>query len=228
MKYLSCYFLLLFCSLTGAFAQPRITLVGDTLVDFGAVYRGDKVTRTASVINAGVSDLVIEKAVSSCGCTTVSVDKQRLVPGDTAKLLLTFNSNNFIGEVKKFVLLVSNDSARLNYSVPYAANVVNVLQVNPLFIYFNGVTVGEKLSKTLWLKNTTATPIQIKKISSVSGMAVCTLSSSSVGSGDSTMLQVIYTPASEGVVKDFIRIDTDHPLQPFIRIAVTSNVLNKK
>lgn len=65
--------------------------------DFGNVARGSKVEHRFLIENRYEREVVIQSAVSSCGCTEVSLTRKRLGPGESAELIARFNTRAFTG-----------------------------------------------------------------------------------------------------------------------------------
>ena len=76
--------------------------------DFGKVIEGEKVSYTFVYKNVGKSDLVIFQAKASCGCTVPNYSKYPIEPGETGKIIITFNSNKRKGFQNKIITLVAN------------------------------------------------------------------------------------------------------------------------
>ena len=70
---------------------PRIQVIPERL-DFGKIPRL-KTSRRFLVRNRGKSPLEIYHLSTSCGCTTASIDKKLIEPGQSATLTVTFDPN---------------------------------------------------------------------------------------------------------------------------------------
>jgi hypothetical protein len=76
--------------------------------DFGTIKEGDKVATVFEFTNAGDSDLLITKAVGSCGCTVPEYPKTPIKPGESGKMKVSFNSHNKTGKQTKSVIITAN------------------------------------------------------------------------------------------------------------------------
>lgn len=76
--------------------------------DFGTINIGDKVEYSFSFKNTGEADLIITKAVGSCGCTIPEYPKEAIKPGESAKMKVSFNSAGKHGLQQKSVTIVTN------------------------------------------------------------------------------------------------------------------------
>lgn len=62
--------------------------------DFGDIKQsGPVVSKNFEVKNDGTEDVIIEKVLASCSCTTGKIDKQTIHPGETATLTVSFDPN---------------------------------------------------------------------------------------------------------------------------------------
>ena len=71
--------------------QPQITFVYEWL-DFGDVVIGEIVDRDLKVSNLGDAPLIVEVISSSCGCTTATLKRMTVLPGDSTTLHIEFDS----------------------------------------------------------------------------------------------------------------------------------------
>ena len=79
-----------------------------TKYDFGKIITGDKVNHTFRFKNIGKSPLIIESAVSSCGCTVPQFSNKPVAPGDSGTVQVQFDSNGKLGQQTRTVTLVTN------------------------------------------------------------------------------------------------------------------------
>jgi hypothetical protein len=76
--------------------------------NFGTVIEGEKVAHSFSFTNTGKHDLIISKALGSCGCTVPEWPKEPIKPGKKASIDVVFNSDNRIGKAMKDVTIYAN------------------------------------------------------------------------------------------------------------------------
>jgi hypothetical protein len=83
-----------------------------TEAEFGTIPNTDPVTRVFEVRNTGDGVLDITGLSTSCGCTTATVSRESLEPGEVADLTVTFDPathNGAIGEFMRQVFVQSTD-----------------------------------------------------------------------------------------------------------------------
>jgi len=76
--------------------------------DFGTVDEGVIVETVFIVTNIGKTDLVITKAVGSCGCTVPVWPKAPIKPGETGEVAVKFNTSGKPNRQLKTVTLTTN------------------------------------------------------------------------------------------------------------------------
>ncbi|MBC8146322.1 MAG: DUF1573 domain-containing protein, partial [bacterium] len=91
--------------------KPKIEIVGGETVDRGDVPPG-VLKQLVKITNTGTDTLKITEVKPSCGCTTAPLDKNVLLPGDTASVMVSVDVAHSSGPVSKNMTSNSNDSAK--------------------------------------------------------------------------------------------------------------------
>lgn len=100
---ISCFF-----SLSLLAKGPEICWL-ETLHDFGAFDEAlGLVTTTFKAVNTGDEPLIILSARANCGCTTPRYTLESILPGDTAKLSVSYDAKGRPGRFDKKVYVTSN------------------------------------------------------------------------------------------------------------------------
>ena len=76
--------------------------------DFGVIEQGEKISHVYKFTNTGTEPLIIKNAKGSCGCTVPQWPKAPLAPGETAEMLVEFNSKGKMGKQNKRVTITAN------------------------------------------------------------------------------------------------------------------------
>ena len=87
--------------------MPHIQIAED-IFDFGDLQEGESVTHDFVIKNIGAESLIISSAKGSCGCTVPLWPKEPVLPGNEAKVQVTFNSVGKKGIQRKTVTLITN------------------------------------------------------------------------------------------------------------------------
>lgn len=110
-KYLFTAFLML-CSLVSFAQQANEAEIkfDKTSHDFGIFTESNsKVTCTFTFTNTGNKFLVIHQAIASCGCTVPEYPKEPIKPGESGKIVVTYNGEGrFPGHFRKSITIRSN------------------------------------------------------------------------------------------------------------------------
>ena len=83
----------------------------ETTFDFGTINPGDVVHHWFVFKNDGVSDLFIDDAKGSCGCTVPAYPKHPVAVGAKDSVKVTFDSAHKQGMQRKSVFLMTNTQA---------------------------------------------------------------------------------------------------------------------
>ncbi len=76
--------------------------------EFGVVKKGQKVEHVYEVTNTGENPLIISQVKPGCGCTAPDYTKDPIMPGQTGKITLSFDSSSFDGLVNKQAEVYAN------------------------------------------------------------------------------------------------------------------------
>lgn len=85
---------------------PEITFK-NTMHDYGSIYVGSDGSTNFEFTNTGKEPLILSKPRSSCGCTVPTWPKEPILPGQTQKIKVTYNTHR-AGPFNKSVTIYSN------------------------------------------------------------------------------------------------------------------------
>jgi len=89
--------------------QPAPQNIDPLFWDFGTVAKDSTVKHEFTITNYTKRTLIIKDVVTSCGCTASDVGKKTLAPDEKTKVLVSFNSKGYKGEVTQFVYINTDD-----------------------------------------------------------------------------------------------------------------------
>jgi hypothetical protein len=75
---------------------------------FGKVEEGEKVGYVFTFENKGTGNLIINAAITSCGCTVPKYDRKPIAPGKEGKLEVVFDTSGRNGLQSKTITIRSN------------------------------------------------------------------------------------------------------------------------
>jgi hypothetical protein len=76
-------------------------------INYGEVEKGSDGYRTIEFVNTGTAPLVISRVKSSCGCTVAEKPEKPIMPGETGKIKVHYNTNR-PGAFRKTVTVYTN------------------------------------------------------------------------------------------------------------------------
>ncbi len=80
----------------------------DTIYDFGTLTEGEIAEYTFKYKNTGTAPLKITNITTDCGCTVPEYDKKPVLPGEKAKIKVTFDSQGFRNNIYKTITVKTN------------------------------------------------------------------------------------------------------------------------
>jgi hypothetical protein len=84
----------------------KIEFKTDT-IDYGTIEKGSNGVRIFEFTNTGDAPLIISKVSSSCGCTIPKKPKGPILPGETGKIEVKYDTNKVI-PIRKTITVISN------------------------------------------------------------------------------------------------------------------------
>ena len=108
MKKLIAIAIFVFAGLATAQAQKtaKMEFKSET-IDYGEIKKGSDGVRVFEFKNTGTAPLVIEDVKSSCGCTVPKKPEEPVMPGETGKIEVKYDTKR-VGPIRKTVTVYSN------------------------------------------------------------------------------------------------------------------------
>jgi hypothetical protein len=107
--------------------------------DFGEVEEGSELEHVFRYTNEGDAPLIVDKVLSSCGCTGAVVAGTEVPPGGQGQIRATFRTSGLQGTVKKALLVTSNDPERKSVRISFKGRVVSEVMVDPWYLNWGEV-----------------------------------------------------------------------------------------
>ena len=198
--------------------------------DFGQVAQFTPSEHMFKFKNTGTATLKIERVHASCGCTAALASKDSVEPNEAGEIKVTFNSQDFSGEVHKSITVTSNDPRQKDVVLQLKANVIADFVCTPLALNFREV-------------GTASAPAELMvKAFSPSGKKLKVVSATpSADSADFLKTEIIEPQKPEdpyqirvtiagnppaGMFNATILVQTDMPAVKPITVSVTGKVLS--
>jgi hypothetical protein len=96
----------------------------DTIVDFGRVNEGEKLTADFVFTNTGNKPLFLFDVHPSCGCTVPDYTHEPVAPGASSTIRVQFNTDWHPGSQRKMILVRSNTRPKTSSKLILAAEVI--------------------------------------------------------------------------------------------------------
>lgn len=108
MKKLIAIAIFVFAGFSTAQAQKvaKIEFKSET-IDYGEIKKGSDGVRVFEFTNTGDAPLIIEDVKSSCGCTVPKKPEEPVLPGETGKIEVKYDTKR-VGPIRKTVTVYSN------------------------------------------------------------------------------------------------------------------------
>lgn len=226
---------LLVCAAAGSQTTPavrstaKLVVVEGKTFDFGKVYRGSVMDRTLTLKNAGTDTLVMGSIGVSCGCTGAMVSAERIPPGGTGAVRITFNSKNFAGPVHKTVTLNSNGDSLGYTTIEFTASVIDEIGMNPQSIILQGASVRSLSTATITVTNNGMAPLALTAFRTQLKGLVLKLPPAAIPPGGTGDIRVEFTPeAPSPMLSDGVFVTTNNMRQPEVYIQVYGSVAQSK
>ena len=233
------YFLLSFILVSSLNAQavgPKIT-VDEKEYDFGTIIEGAIVSHEFFITNEGIKDLHIIKVAASCGCTVAKPAEDKLEPGESTVLNVTFNSTHKKGNRKNYVTIYTNDKSNERFKIVTTAKVLDrneqpdeiknasILSLSKRTHDFGRVKEGKILELDIIVRNNGKSERKIEKVNASCGCTAALLSKKVIKQGKSGDLHIeLDTSNMIGKKTRTISIRSNDPLNPRMLITLFVNV----
>ena len=122
--------LLIFAAATTQ-AEPKLTF-SENEFDFGYVPQHAVVSHVFWMYSSGDAPVHITKIVPGCSCTRMPVEKDILPVGDSLRLVLTFDSRMYMGEVNKHPKIYTDQADSVHALIFHAIATSRPDTINPI------------------------------------------------------------------------------------------------
>ncbi|MEO8196687.1 MAG: DUF1573 domain-containing protein [Thermoanaerobaculia bacterium] len=209
---------------------PKLVPV-EAIQDVGKVAKGEKVKVDFAIRNDGPVELVLTDVHPTCGCTVASFDA-KIAPGAVGKIHAEIDTVDFAGPIAKTITVLSNDPAQPRVTLTIKARVEPQVNASPGYARF--VFVQNQASTTvkqwLWAENfpdfkVLAVRSPYKFIEATFRPATAEERRPEIPTPNQWIVETAIQPDAEvGALRDFLVVETNHPKQKELRLAVTGFV----
>ena len=219
------------CGIAGALwcvfaasAQPKLEVGGGETFDLGKIYRGTNVDHQLTIRNTGSDTLRLGRVDVSCGCTGTVVSSDRIPPGGSGTLQITFHSQNFSGPVHKSVTVHSNADGAPETVIQFTAQVIDEIGLNPQTLLFRNADVKRLNVVTLSVSNNGAAPVSLTGYRTQMKGLVLKLPAEPIPPGGTVEIRAEFTPeAAVSMISEGVFLTTSNQRRPEIFIQIFGN-----
>ncbi|MCL6628994.1 MAG: DUF1573 domain-containing protein [Armatimonadetes bacterium] len=194
--------------------------------DFGFLEQGKQAAHTFKLRNEGTEDLVIGETRASCGCTIALASQQRIPPGGSGELIVTFDSTGRQGGQTHTVFVQSNDpispvvQLQVGGVVKPARVSVSVRQLS-----FGTVRTRDGVSREIYIADPGNPSLKVEEAKCDSPFVDVSLTNRP---GKEILIYVVKASLRPGMpIGQFaaiITLRTNHAKEPIVEIPVTADV----
>lgn len=204
-----------------SFAQPKLEVVGGDTYDWGKVNANTSPVKAELVIkNIGNEELILKEVKKSCGCTATKVDKDRLAPGQTARIAVSMQISGNKRKTKN-ITLVTNDPQTPRKKVKITADVFENMYYKPRKIFnFRDLEVGKEAVSIISFYNNSGKAVKLSDLKSSNNEVSLSFISdtgkkdsddASIPNGTKVDIEARVTPTKAGRLNFKATFKTSHP-----------------
>ena len=139
----------------------------EPLYDFGELEGSDVVKHVYRVRNEGDSDVRVKRVMVACGCTTATIEKDVINPGEVVDVMVSMVLEGRRGRLKKPVTIEYVMDEKHAELPLYIQGIVNAdLEVKPEELFFGIIGIEEDTSRSVEIRSYGSKPVQILDIHS--------------------------------------------------------------
>ena len=221
-------------SIFAQFGSPKI-LPAEKEYNFGDVLEGNVVNHDFVIYNNGTDTLIISKVKASCGCTAAKPTKTKLIPQDSTKISVSFNTSRRRGAQRKFVYVFSNDPDTPQLRLTFLANILQKdnlegnkkpdIKLSKYNHNFGNVPEGAKLDLSIMVTNNGTAELEIKKIKSSCGCTAALMTKNRIDPKNSGELKIEFDTSNlSGQIARTITLFTNDPKHPTRVLTLIANI----
>ncbi len=217
---------------TAVAAAPAPKLVPvEAIKDVGKVAKGEKIKVDFELRNEGSVELVLSDVRPTCGCTVASFDA-RIAPGAVGKIHAEMDTVDFSGAIAKTITVLSNDPVQPRITLTIKARVEPQITSNPGYARFVYVQNQAPVTVKQWLWSENFPDFKVlavkspyKFIQAQFRPATAEERRPDAPATNQWIVETTVQPDAEvGALRDFLVVETNHPKQKELRLAITGFV----
>jgi len=196
------------------------------LYKLGRVQEGTVIADTLLFVNTGKKPVTIKRVRSSCGCTTTTLVKKEIAPGDTGTVGFALNTRGYKSVLRKSITVLFEEKNVKPLEFKVHTVVYTNWEVSPRYLHFYRIAVNPDttLLKVLTLENHSDHIIKIKEIDTGNPKIRVSPETGAIKPGEKLFLQVQMVPDKVGTLHETMSILSDDEFKPKIKVPVYMHV----
>ncbi len=213
-----------------AVPAPKLVPV-EAIQDVGKIAKGERVKVDFSIRNEGEVELVLNDVHPTCGCTVASFDA-KIPPGGVGKIHAEIDTVDFSGPIAKTITVLSNDPVQPRVILTIKAQVEPQIVAYPGYARFVFVQNQAATSVKQWLWTDNFADFKILAVKSPYKFIDASFRPATdeerrpdFASPNQWIVETtIHSDAEVGALRDFLVVETNHPKQKELRLAISGFV----
>lgn len=208
-------------------SSGKLEVIGGNTFDWGNV-KPATLTTTLKVKNVGSGPLTIKDVKKSCGCTTPTVAKNILEPGETTDIGISVTASTSTGHIQKNITIITDGPETPSVAVTLKANILRDVTVFPSWVQVLNGKIGDASTSTVKVTNSGTAPLTLQAPTTANANADISFDLSSeltLKPGESRDIAVTVKPTEAGNLHGAITIKTSSMEQPEIRLELAGNAV---
>jgi len=209
---------------------PKLVPV-EAIQDVGKIAKGERVKVDFSIRNEGQVELILNDVHPTCGCTVASFDA-KIPPGGVGKIHAEIDTVDFSGPIAKTITVLSNDPVQPRVMLTIKAQVEPQIVAYPGYARFVFVQNQAATSVKQWLWTENFPDLKILSVKSPYKFIDATFRAANaeerrqeIAAANQWVIETTIQPDAEvGALRDFLVVETNHPKQKELRLAISGFV----
>ncbi|MCX7918062.1 MAG: DUF1573 domain-containing protein [bacterium] len=191
--------------------------------DFGILEQEHKATHVFRFNNRGNKELEISRVRSSCGYAAVLLTKNKLAPGQTGKIKVSYDSGLRQGEESHLIIISSNDPDEPHIYLTIAAKIKPGTNVFPSRVFLGDIFNKNTVQKKIYLANPEDKQVKVTKLTTSSAHIFAAIDTIET---KGTVISVFLRPRLIlGKFNEKLVIATDNQQKPKIEVPIEGNII---
>ncbi|MFH1562562.1 MAG: DUF1573 domain-containing protein [Nitrospirota bacterium] len=206
------------------FSQEKKPIIAfeEERYDFGQIKQGEKITHIYKFKNTGQQTLVLEDIEIPCECTKAVASKEKILPGESEEITVTFDSTGERDRIDTPITIYSNDPNNPIVTLTITGEVIPEINIVPRVLNFGRIERGKYISKKLRVAFNFQHQLKITGLNPSSRFITSKILKITK---KETIIQVtINKDAPEGRLSEYVTIMTNSKLTPTTTVLVVADI----